>query len=163
MFLTQGPLFNEPVWRAFFEAAQRLHVRVEPELPGPVDLLKVVKGGLKPPLARLPEDQYVSFRNTRPRLLFVERRHLPGEGTGRWPAGQGGWESEGDIVRSANKSCRQETPALLEKEVNRLMAGGKGSVWCVGVHAGIFIVRPVVRCFLDPISKETRLSVKIHH
>ncbi|GMH35604.1 hypothetical protein BSKO_03472 [Bryopsis sp. KO-2023] len=120
MFLTQGPMHNEPVWRAFLEAAARIELKHPPPEITPVNLTKVVDGPLKPPLRSLPEEEYEGTKIQRSGGYYPSRKKKKSQNEGGSGDGGGSDKSKGPF-------CEEEAEAM-DYEVERLMSGeGVGS------------------------------------
>ncbi|CAD7696935.1 unnamed protein product [Ostreobium quekettii] len=131
MFLTLGPMANEPVWRAFFEAASRLTLKVQPSLRPPVNLTSLVGGEMKPPLQSVPDDLSNKPRLRRPHLLRADARDTQSK------VDVEGWEGlvedpeESESRRGVSSGvprCGQEDLGLLDREVERLLQDRGDSV-----------------------------------
>ena len=123
MFLVLGPMHNEPIWRAFLEASQGLHINVRTKQGPKVNLTTMLHGGFKPPMPKLPDNNYIHHRTVRPALLEVQKPVAVNSLVDK-PYGVGSQVAMDDI-RKVMAECQEEHKGQLEEEIDRLMAGGK--------------------------------------
>ncbi|CAD7701217.1 unnamed protein product [Ostreobium quekettii] len=128
MFLTKGRMHNEPVWRAFLEAASGLDFREPAPLPSPVDLRQVVGGPLKPDVATFSKEEYISYREQHGLDLDMEKYEkltgdLPGDHNGVWHTRRllGSGNGLAETLNNQGSCAREDL--LLNAAINRLMTG----------------------------------------
>ncbi|CAD7702190.1 unnamed protein product [Ostreobium quekettii] len=133
MFLGQGPMPLEAVWRAFLEAAARVELKVDLELPQEVNLAEVIGGSLKPPLEPLQEYEYPSNiiqkkrkeikHGGRRRILQRRRRALRQQAAEGQGQGQG---VDAQVQEKQDPGCWATNGTVLQNEVDRLLAVTSG-------------------------------------
>ncbi|CAD7704087.1 unnamed protein product, partial [Ostreobium quekettii] len=129
IFLAQGPIHLEPIWRAFLEAASRVELKVDLEAPPAISLNELVGGELKPALDVLPREEYPAYiiQKKRKEAMHAgthrslqQRRRLQRRG----PQGPG----QVDIGKSEEDSqeCWATNATVLASEVERLLSATTG-------------------------------------
>lgn len=124
-------MYNEPVWRAFVEAASRIRLIDVPDMPPMVDIARMIGGELKPAIEALPKDAYPDnrLREKDPKDLVRQAdaysRQLPDGNL----HSRALLEIDSMLERQERRQnimpggCGSKNGAFLDNEVERLMRG----------------------------------------